>query len=110
LARPSRQKLIVGALVLLLATSVAGNLLLYRQASRPLHTEGDRPLIERTAAHFAAIERTTADEIMTDSFPIVLHLADRTCVELRHIGGMGHRGACYDRQGELLEETASVTG
>jgi hypothetical protein len=34
----------------------------------------------------------------------------RTCVELRRYDRLGHSGACYDRQGWLVEESAGVTG
>jgi hypothetical protein len=105
-----RPKPIVAALLVLLALSLAGNaLLLYRQASRPLYTEGDRPLIDRTIAHFAALEGMSEAEIRAHSFPIVMRQGERTCVELRY-GRLGHRGACYDRSGRLIEETASVVG
>jgi hypothetical protein len=99
---------IVGALLLLLAISVAWNILLYRQASRPLYAEGDRALIDRTVARAVAAAQTNAGDIREQSFPIVLHLADRTCVELRRHDGRGHEGACYDRRDRLIEETASV--
>lgn len=105
--RFTRHGLIAGAL-LLLAASVVANLILYRRASRPLLTEGDRPLIERTVAMFAASGRTSAADIRGQSFPIVLHLGDRTCVELRRHDGLGHQSACYDRRGRLIEETESV--
>ena len=107
LPRFTRRRLIIGALLLLLTVSVAGNFILYRQVRRPLFTESERPLIERTIALFAASGRTSAAAIRAQSFPIVMKLGDRTCVELRYYG-QGHQGACYDRRGRLIEETESV--
>ena len=104
----ARHRLIIGALLLLLTVSAVGNVILYGKASRPLFAEGDRPLIERTVAHFAALNRTSDSEVRAQSFPLVLHLSDRTCVELRRDYGRGHRGACYDRRDRLLEEVESV--
>jgi hypothetical protein len=100
-----RQPLVV-ALLLLLMASVAGNVLLYRQANRPLFEEVDRPLIERTIA----LSRGMGSEnIRTVTFPIVMRWGHRTCVELRRYDGLGYIGACYDRRGRLIEETAGVT-
>jgi hypothetical protein len=98
---------LVVALLLLLMTSVAGNVLLYREASRPLFDEGDRPLIERTVA---LSPRMDSDDIRAVTFPIVMRHGQRTCVELRRYDGLGYSGACYDGGGRLIEEMAGVTG
>jgi hypothetical protein len=104
----SRRSLTLAALCCLLAASLAANAILYPLAVRPLFLESDRPLIERTAASAAIPLRTNADELRRRTFPVVLHLGDRTCVDLRAFDGAGNYGACYDRGGKLVEETASV--
>jgi|GEM_PF-6335913 len=109
--RIGRHRLIVGALLLLLTASVAGNLLLYRQGSRPLFAEHDRPLVERTVALFARSEPARAEEIRTASFPMVMGLADGVkCVELRRHDRLGYLLACYDRRDKLILEMEGVTG
>lgn len=100
-----RRPLVVTLLLLLIA-SVAGNILLYRQASRPLFREGDRPLIERTIALFPS---TNPEDLRAMTFPIVMRQSDRTCVELRLHDGRGHFGACYDGQGRLVQQTEGVS-
>lgn len=98
---------LVIALLLLLLASVAGNILLYRKASRPLFEEGDRPLIERTISLFL---RMNPEGIRAMTFPIVMRQGDRTCVELRQHDGRGHFGACYDGQGRLIQKSEGVGG
>lgn len=104
MAQWSPGKPLVVALLLLLMASLAGNLLLYRQASRPLFEEGDRPLIERTIA----LSPMASEDTRAVTFPIVMSWGDRTCVELRRYDGLGYSGACYDREGRLIEERAGV--
>ncbi|HET9638167.1 MAG TPA: hypothetical protein VFP12_03080 [Allosphingosinicella sp.] len=104
---PLRRHAILSALLLLLAVSLVANVLLYRQASRPLFEEADRPLIERTIARSP---RIGSEDVRSVTFPIVMRRGDRTCVELRRYDRLGYTGACYDRQGRLIEETAGVTG
>jgi hypothetical protein len=105
----TRHGFVIGVLLLLLVASGALNIVfLYRQANRPLFAEGDGPLIERTIAHFAAQGPNSEEEIRANSFPIVLRLGDRRCVELRY-GRQGHQGACYDLSEQLIEETEGVT-
>jgi hypothetical protein len=106
----SRQKLVLTAIIILLTASLAANLVLYRQASRPLYESNDRPLIDRTIALGATRERTSVAAIEAEFFPIVMRHVDHTCVELRSYDGLGHVGACYDRAGRVVEETASVVG
>ena len=98
---------LTAALLLLLMASLAGNLLLYRQARRPLFEEADRPLIERTVALSPFMG---SQDVRAVTFPIVMRQGRRTCVELRRYDGLGYSGACYDRQGRLIEESASVAG
>ncbi len=107
--RATRRQAILGILLLLLAISIAGNIILYRQASRSLFAEEDLPLIERTIAMFAASGSTNPADIRAQAFPIVLHQGDRTCVELRRYDGLGHQGACYDRSDRLIGQIESVT-
>ncbi len=108
---PLRRNAILGALLLLLAGSLAANVLLYRQASRPLFEEGDRPLIERTIARAGARTRPdSSDDIRAQTFPIVMRRGHQTCVELRRYDRLGYIGACYDRQERLIEETEGVSG
>jgi hypothetical protein len=98
---------LVVILLLLLIASIAGNILLYRQARRPLFNNGERPLIERTIALFPG---TDPEEIRAMTFPIVMRQGDRTCVEMRLHNGRGHYGACYDGQGRLIQQTEGVSG
>ncbi len=107
MAQGTPRKPLVAALLLLLMASLAGNALLYRQATRPLFDEADRPLIERT---IALTPRMGSEDSRTVTFPIVMRQGDRTCVQLRRYDRLGYAGACFDRQGRLIEETASVTG
>jgi hypothetical protein len=108
---PNSPRLVGAALLLLLTASVAGNLYLYPRATRPLfeERERDRPLIERTHALAAANERVSVDMDRAHSFPIATHRGDRTCIELRARDGLGYSGACYDRGGTMVEESAGVT-
>ena len=104
----------VGVLLLaiLLMASLAMNVALYPKATRPVVGEADQPLIERTIAmHSIGANGVEHGQYLRHHFfPIVVHLADRDCVELRSRHGRGHAGACYDRRtGEVLEETASVS-
>ena len=105
---PARHRLIIGALALLLLASLAANVILYPLASRSLYSEGDRPLIERTIALAAAGSTSRADEIRSETFPIVVNTGGGSCVELRDRNASGHYGACYDRHGRLIEESGSV--
>lgn len=108
---PLRRHAILSALLLLLAVSLAANVLLYRQASRPLFEEADRPLIERTIAQAGGRTRPdSAGDIRAETFPIVIRWGHRTCVELRRYDRLGHIGACYDPGGRPVEEAEGVTG
>jgi hypothetical protein len=106
--KTARRRLAMPLLLILLVASLAGNIILYPRATRPLFSEGDRPLIQRTIA--AAASSGEHEEQMRTLFPVVMHLADRSCVELRSRYERGHYGACYNsRTGELLDQTASVS-
>ena len=108
--RLGRQKLIIGALLLLLAASLAANAFLYREASRALFEEHDRPLIDRTVALFARLQPAEAEEIQAATFPMVMHLNDgMRCVELRRRDGLSHYTACYDRRDQVVLEMQGVS-
>jgi hypothetical protein len=111
-SRPSRSldfKVVAGVLLLLLlAISLAANAYLYSLATRPLYAASDRPLIERTLARAAIAERTNPEELRAGTFPIVLEIGGRTCVDIRNTDGGGHYAACYDRAGRLVEQIAGV--
>jgi hypothetical protein len=97
------------ALLLLLAASLAANLLLYRKANRPLFEEGDRPLIERTVGLFTRGGANHA-AIEAETFPLVMRLSDRTCVELRRHDGRGYQRACYDGRNRPIEQSEGIVG
>jgi hypothetical protein len=103
------KRLVVALLVMLLVASLAANLILYRKPGRPLFGEGDRPLIERTVRLFVLDGITSRADIERETFPIVMRLSDRTCVELRRHDGRGRRAACYNRRGRVTEEIDSVS-
>ena len=103
-----RRRLIFGALLLLFVASLAANLILYRQATRPLFEEGQQSLVDRTVASFAASGPVGAAEIRSQTRPIVMRLGDRTCVELRRHDGLGYQTACYDRGGGVIETIEGV--
>lgn len=98
----------------ILAASLAAALLtiaiLYPLATRPLSRPGDKPLIEQARRDAeAAFGGGTAAGPKT--FPIVIRLLGRTCVELRSLrgDGAGSYVACYEsRTGAKLEERASI--
>jgi hypothetical protein len=95
-------------LACMLAASIALNVVLYPAATRPLVSEGDQPLIERTIAMYAA-RGGREEELRHHFFPIVTRLTNRDCVELRSRHERGRVGACYDRRsGAIVEESESV--
>lgn len=101
----SRRSLII-SLSLVIVSMLAGLVTLYPLATRPLIRSGDEAIVERARSdaplifHEARVhERST--------FPIVMKLVDRTCVELRSwaADGAGSYLACYDkRTGKKVEE------
>jgi hypothetical protein len=103
--RQLRLRLVGGALLLLLAASVAGNIALYKQATRPLDNQGDERLIERTVAMAAIREHTSPDRIRARTFPITMRIGGgRTCVEIRDLDGASFHGACYGPDGTQIEQ------
>jgi hypothetical protein len=97
---PNRWKTATIILAILLFGAFAGDVLLYRRATRPLVAPGPEPLV-------AEVQRDAAVFLRG---PRSLSLADRTCVELRPVGPewRGFR-ECRDRQGRTIEK-ATVGG
>ena len=85
-------------LSVLLILSLAANLYLYPRATRPLLRADQLPLVERAQRHAAAAYGADADKQRRATFPIVMELADRTCVELRSTrpDRVGNFIACYN--------------
>jgi hypothetical protein len=97
--RPAYRKTrIIILLSVLLALSLAANLYLYPRATRPLARPEQQALIERAQRHAAAAYGADAERQRRATFPIVMELADRTCVELRSTRAdrVGNFIACYD--------------
>jgi hypothetical protein len=90
------------ALGILLFGAFAGDVLLYRRATRPLVAPGTAPLVAEVQRDAAVFFRRSIDKY---TFPLSFALADRTCVELRPLGPAwrGFR-ECRDRQGRTIEK------
>jgi hypothetical protein len=82
-----------------------------------LYPRAMRTLVERQHQHFvdrayrqAAVRFTDSWDQRLITFPIVMELSDRTCVELRSTAadGAGNYVTCFSRSGEVLEERATV--
>jgi hypothetical protein len=88
------------ALCVLLAISLAANAYLYPRATRPLVLPGDEQFVERASRHAAAAYGADAGRQARTTFPIVMALADRVCVELRSTRAdrVGNFLACYNPQ------------
>jgi hypothetical protein len=98
------------ALSLLLVAAVAGLAILYPRATRTLVQPHQQHLVDRAEREAAArFGHSTADQRRI-TFPVVMEMSDRTCVELRSTAadGGGNFLACYSKTGELLEERATV--
>ena len=98
---------LVGMLIAII-TAIAAIAILYPRANRPLVRAGDAPWVERAQAEARRLFRDGAGHDRA-TFPIVMRLSDRICVELRSIAasGAGTYVACYDpRSGEKVEERA----
>lgn len=107
--RLSPRSLMVVPTLFLGATTVALTVL-YPLAARPLSHPGDEPIIERARSDASLIIHD-AETHRRATFPIVMRLADRTCVELRSLAtnGAGSYSACYDRKtGKKIEEEANL--
>jgi len=101
---PSRWKTATIILAILLFGAFAGDVLLYRRATRPLVAPGTEPLVAEVRRDAAVFLRGSVDKY---TFPLSLSLADRTCVELRPVGPAwrGFR-ECRDRHGRTVEKAA----
>lgn len=108
--RPKRRAILLVALGLLLAASLAANVVLYPLATRSLYQEGERDYIERTIALHARGSQSRAAEIRSTTFPIVMRIPalGLVCVELRFPDEMGNLMACYDRSGRVTAESETV--
>ena len=93
-------------LIGLLIATFAAIAILYPRATRPLVYDQDQALVERATRQAAELTKGTPDVAGT-TFPIVMHLSDRSCVELRSTDprGDGSYSACYRRSdGNFIEE------
>lgn len=98
--------------MLTLTTLVTTALLvwLYPLATRPLTHPEDATLVERARSDARNIFHD-AEWHRRSTFPIVMRLADRTCVELRAwaTSGAGSYLVCYDqRSGKKVEERSEL--
>ena len=101
---------VVIALSLALISTAAVLACLYPLATRPLSRPEDAALIERARSDARMIYRD-ADAHRRSTFPLVVRLADQTCVELRSwaTGGAGSYLVCYDRRsGKKVEERSEA--
>jgi hypothetical protein len=105
--RPAyRNSRIILLLSLLLAASLAANVWLYPRATRPLVQPSQQGLVERARRHAGKAYGADATRQARVTFPIVMTLSDRSCVELRSTrkDRVGDFLACYDpKTGQLLE-------
>lgn len=103
-------RLISAKLFLLLIAAVAGLAILYPRATRSLVQPQQQPIVDRAEREAAATFRHSPEDQRRITFPMVMEMSDRTCVELRSSAGDGGGNylACYSRGGEVLEERATV--
>ena len=81
--------------VLLLAAMVAITIL-HPAATRSFVTPDEQPLVERARRDAAAAFGETSQALARTTFPVVMQLSDRTCVELRPIRrNEGGYSVCY---------------
>ena len=98
--------------VLLLAAAILSGLV-HTRAERAFYgfNEADRPYIEQSVRNLASHFGKSPDDFAKRTYPCVVHLSDRICVELPSTEryGTGHYQACFDRQsGEMVDERVSV--
>lgn len=105
-----RSRLLMIILSVLLVAAVTGLAIFYASATRSLVQPHQQQLVERAEREAAATFGHSPEDQRRITFPIVMELSDRTCVELRSAAaeGGGNYVACYSRTGELLEERATV--
>lgn len=102
-------RLVMFTLSGMLVAAALALVVLYPRATRSLVQPHQQQLVDRAERGAAALLGDPDDQRRI-TFPIVMELSDRTCVELRSTAadGGGNYLACYSRSGELLEERASV--
>ena len=107
--RDRRYKVLLVMLVLALTTALAGLVALYPSATRTLFEPRHQQLIDRAEQAAAKTFRHSIEDQRRITFPMVMEMSDRTCVELRsHVAdGGGNYLACYSKSGAVLEERAS---
>jgi hypothetical protein len=94
--RIANRKIIVALTISLLAALVAVGFL-YPRATRPLVRAEDAELISKARGDFKAARNGTAH--LPQSFPIVMRLPDRSCVEFRATQSDGTSYlVCYDNR------------
>lgn len=100
----NRWKISTLILAPLLFAAVAGDVLFYPMVMRPLLLPGDEALVPAVQQRMATQLRTTVEQVRRLTFPIVTHMSDRTCIELRAAARVGNDYLeCRDRQGKLVD-------
>jgi hypothetical protein len=94
---------------MLLVGASVGLAVLYPRATRSLVQPDQQHLVQRAEQAAAVTFQHSPDDERRITFPIVMELSDRTCVELRSMraDGGGNYLACYSRNGQVLEERAT---
>ncbi|MDB5671983.1 MAG: hypothetical protein JWO25_2942 [Alphaproteobacteria bacterium] len=112
--RPAyRDSRIIAVLTVLLILSLAANLYLYPRTTKPQVLPEQQALVDRARRHAAAAYGADAAEQARVTYPIVIALSDRTCVELRSTreDRAGNFIACYDpKTGQRLEAHRAAGG
>jgi hypothetical protein len=83
--------LIILVLCVLLAGAVVGLALLYPRATRTLVRPHQQQLVQRAEQEAARSFHSSLEDQRRITFPIVMELSDRTCVELRSTEAGGGR-------------------
>lgn len=104
-----RFKILLVMLVLALIAALAGLAVLYPRATRTLFEPHQQQLVDRAEQAAAKTFRHSVEDQRRITFPMVMEMSDRTCVELRSdvADGGGNFLACYSKSGVLLEERAT---
>lgn len=103
-------KIWLATTILLLLVALIQLAVVYPKATRILVKPAQQDLVDRAVREAAVQFRTTPREQARSTFPIVMELHDRKCVELRSTlsDGGGNYIACYDnRTGKQLYEMIS---
>jgi flagellar basal body-associated protein FliL len=105
-----RSRLIILILGVLLMGAAIGLAILYPRATRSLAQPQHQPLVQRAEQEAAATFHHSPEYQRRITFPVVMELSDRTCVELRSTAadGAGNYLACYSPSGQVLEERATA--